>query len=110
MWFYDIRADGRSLDAKRTPVTDNDLPDVLARWKTLGDSDSPEAIRTRTDQSFLVPRDEVAANEYVLSLSRYQEVHDDSAPTRPPREILAAMKRLNAEIDAGIASLEKLLE
>lgn len=109
VWFYDIRADGRSLDAKRTPVTDNDLPDVLARWKTLGDSDGPEAIRTRTDQSFLVPRDEIAANEYVLSLSRYQEIHDDSAPTRAPHEILADVKRLNAEIDAGIASLEELL-
>lgn len=109
VWFYEIRADGRSLDKKRTPVAENDIPDVLARWKTLDDFDSPESSRTRVDQSFFVPRDEIAANDYVLTLSRYQERPDDAAPTRRPGEILAEIKALNAEIDTGIAALEELL-
>lgn len=109
VWFYDIRADGRSLDKKRTPVAENNLPDVLARWKTLDDPTGPELSRTRLDQSFFVPRDEIASNDYLLTLGRYQEIPVDSTQTRPPSEILADIRTLNAEIDAGIAELEELL-
>lgn len=109
VWFYDIRADGRSLDKKRMPVAENDLPDVLARWKTRDDPASPEMSRERSDQSFFVPREEIAANDYLLTLSRYQEIHEDTAPTRPPREILVNIKALNAAIEAGIAELEELM-
>lgn len=109
VWFYDIRADGRSLDKRRSPTPDNDLPDVLTRWETLNDPQNPEVARTRTDQSFLVPRLEIAANDYQLTLSRYQEIPEDTATTRPPGEILADIKTLNAEIDRGIAELERLL-
>lgn len=109
VWFYEIRADGRSLDKKRAPVAENDFPDVLARWKTLGDSESPESSRARVDQSFFVPREEIAAKDYILTLNRYRDIPDDAAPTRPPSEILADIKALNAEIDTGVAALEDLL-
>src|SRR5690606_25469744 len=71
VWFYDMQADGYSLDDKRTPQPDkSDLPDILARWKKL----SAEKKRKRTDRSFLVPKAEIAGNEYDLSIHRYKEV------------------------------------
>ncbi|MGB7239588.1 MAG: N-6 DNA methylase, partial [Rhodococcus sp. (in: high G+C Gram-positive bacteria)] len=81
--FYDIRADGRSLDKKRTRVEDNDLPDALARWKTLREAASPEFARTRADQSFFVPRQEIADSDYLLTLCRYRSVTDDATPHCP---------------------------
>jgi len=109
VWFYDIRADGRSLDKKRAPVGANDLPDLLDRWSTIGEPDSPELQRTRMDQSFFVSRDEIAANNYLLTLSSYQAVPDDSVPTRPPAEILADIRNLNSEIENDLASIEAFL-
>lgn len=109
VWFYDIRADGRSLDKKRTPIAETDLPDVLARWNTLSDPSSPEFSRTRAEQSFCVPRDEIATNDYLLTLGRYRAIPEDTTPTRSPGEILADIKALNADIDAGIAALEEML-
>lgn len=109
VWFYEIRADGRSLDKKRAPVVDNDLPDLLDRWSTIGDPNSSELQRKRTDQSFFVPRDEIAANNYLLTLSSYQEVPDDSAPTRSPTDILADIRTLNSEIEKDLAAIEELL-
>lgn len=109
VWFYDLRADGRSLDKKRTPVAANDLHDVLARWNTREDPASPELSRKRSDQSFFVPRDEIAANDYLLTPSRYQEIPEDTGSTRPPIEILADIKALNAEIERGVTELEDLL-
>jgi type I restriction enzyme M protein len=109
VWFYDIRADGRSLDKKRAPVEENDVPDLLDRWSTIGDRDSPELQRTRTDQSFFVRRDEIAANNYMLSLGNYQDVVDHSATYRPPTEILADIRNLNAEIENDLSAIDVLL-
>lgn len=109
VWFYDVRSDGLSLDKKRAPIVENDLPDVLARWKTLGNPDSPELARTRTDQSFFVPREEIASNDYVLTFGQNRELPQDTAPTRPPREILADIRALNNQISQGLAALEDLL-
>src|SRR5699024_1731918 len=69
VWFYDVRADGFSLDDKRNPIEANDLPDVLARWQ---DRDAEQG-RGRTDQSFLVPKAEIVEQGYDLSINRYQE-------------------------------------
>ena len=109
VWFYDIRADGLSLDKRRTPVEGNDLPDVLARWTTLGDVNSPEFARSRTDQSFCVPREEIAENDYLLTLDQYREVSEDITPTRLPGEILADIRALNTQIDQDLTKLEELL-
>jgi type I restriction enzyme M protein len=68
VWFYDMRADGFSLDDKRNPVSDNDIPDIIHRYEYLED----EACRTRKDQSFLVPAEEIRLNDYDLSINKYK--------------------------------------
>lgn len=106
VWFYDVRSDGFSLDDKRNPVEANDLPDVLARWQDR----AGEAERARTDQSFLVPKADIVAQGYDLSLNRYKEVVHDEVEHRPPLEIIEEIERLNAEIDAGLAHLKAMLQ
>ena len=105
VWFYDVRADGYSLDDKRNPVEANDLPDVLARWQNLDD----ETDRARTDQSFLVPKADIAAQGYDLSLNRYKEIEYDEVDHRAPLDIIADIEALEGEITKGIANLKELL-
>jgi type I restriction enzyme M protein len=109
VWFYDVRADGFTLDDKRTPTEANDLPDVLARWQTLSAPDGPEASRPRTAQSFLVPKSEIAAQGYDLSLNRYREVEHEEVEHRPPAEILAELTALEQEIQDATAALARSL-
>ena len=90
VWFYDVQADGFSLDDKRTPIEANDLPDVLARWSAR---DGDERERARTEQSFCVPKADIAAQGYDLSLNRYKEVVHDEVEHRPPLEIIADLER-----------------
>ena len=122
VWFYDVEADGWSLDDKRTalltedrlgPVPDttltadeqakNNLPDVLARW---GARSGAERERGRTEQSFAVPRAEIVGQAYDLSVNRYREVVHEEVEHRPPREILAELGRLEKEIQRGMKELE----
>ena len=104
VWFYEVRADGFTLDDKRTPIDTNDLPDIVARWSSLSRPGSPELSRPRTAQSFLVPRDEIAAQGYDLSLNRYKEIEHEVVEHRPPEEILAELMALEQEImDATVA-------
>jgi len=109
VWFYDVRADGFSLDDKRNPVDANDLPDVIARWQTLTAADSPERDRARTDQSFLVPKADIVAQDYDLSINRYKEIEYDEVEHRPPLDIIADIEKLDAEIAAGVAELKAML-
>jgi len=125
VWFYDLQADGRSLDDKRTellpvaklgatpaePLTDdehtkNNLPDALARWC---ERTGVELARARTDQSFCVPKADIVANDYDLSINRYQELADDDVVHRDPREILKELAVLEDEIRLGIVDLESML-
>ena len=106
VWFYDVRADGFSLDDKRNPTPDrDDLPDVLERWQNL----SAEADRARTDQSFLVPKADIVAQGYDLSINRYKEIEYDEVEHRPPLEIIADIEKLNAEIAEGLDELRAML-
>ena len=105
VWFYDVRADGFSLDDKRTPTEANDLPDVLARWNAL----DAESDRARTEQSFLVPKSDIAAQDYDLSINRYKEIVFEEAETRDPLEIIAELESLEAEIQQGLADLKAML-
>ncbi|MBG6094235.1 class I SAM-dependent DNA methyltransferase [Nocardioides luteus] len=105
VWFYDVRADGFSLDDKRNPIDPNDLPDVLKRWKALG----AEADRARTDQSFLVPKDDIVAQSYDLSLNRYKEIQHEEIEHRAPLDIIADIEALDEEIAKGIAELKGML-
>ncbi|MFZ2243102.1 MAG: class I SAM-dependent DNA methyltransferase [Gordonia amarae] len=105
VWFYDVHADGYSLDDKRNPVDANALPDVLSRWRNL----DTEADRPRTAQSFLVPKADIVAQGYDLSLNRYKEIEYDEVEHRPPLDIIADIEKLDAEITQGIADLKAML-
>ena len=106
VWFYDMRADGYSLDDKRTPQPDNsDLADILARWRNR----EAESERARTDQSFLVPKAEIASNEYDLSINRYKEVDYETPHYDPPRVILERLAAIEKDLANGRATLERLL-
>ncbi|PTM89684.1 type I restriction enzyme M protein [Dietzia psychralcaliphila] len=105
VWFYDIRADGFSLDDKRNPIEANDLPDVLARWQNR----DAEAARARTEQSFLVPKAEIVAEGYDLSINRYKELIFEEVETRDPLDIIAELEDLEGEIQQGLAELKAML-
>lgn len=106
VWFYDVRADGLSLDDKRAPVEANDLPDVLTRW---AERDGTERDRARTEQSFTVPKAEIVAQGYDLSLNRYREIVHEEVEHRDPLDILADIEALNVEIGHGVAELKAML-
>ncbi len=105
VWFYDMKSDGYSLDDKRTPLANSDLPDILIRWQNRG----AEAKRKRTDQSFLVPKSEIAGHGYDLSLNRYKEVVHEAVEHDSPREIVAMLNRLEVEIQEGMRELEGMI-
>lgn len=106
VWFYDMQADGFSLDDKRTPQADkSDLDDIRARWANLGG----ESERQRTEQSFLVPKAEIAENGYDLSLNRYKEVVYEKVEYDPPQVILERLAALEVEIAEGRRGLEGML-
>jgi len=111
VWFYDMQADGFSLDDRRTPQPDkSDLPDILARWQAYRAGDWAEAERKRTDRSFLVPKDEIAGNDYDLSINRYKEVEYEAVEHDAPQEILTRLAKLEEEIAEGRKELERMLE
>ena len=106
VWFYDMQADGFSLDDKRTPQPDNsDLADVLTRWRNNGE----ERKRARTDKSFFVSKAEIADHDYDLSINRYKEVEYDAVEYDAPKVILERLAELEQEIAKGRAVLEGLL-
>ena len=96
VWFYDMKADGYSLDQKRTEVTENDIPDIEARYKNL----AAEEKRTRKDQSFLVPVDEIRANDYVLSMNKYKEIERQKVEYEPSEVILDRIEKTEEQIVA----------
>jgi type I restriction enzyme M protein len=125
VWFYDVEADGWSLDDKRTPLlpddklgpvprlslsedelAKNNLPDVLARWNQRA---AAERERPRTAQSFCVPKADIAAQGYDLSLNRYKEVVHEAVEHRSPKEILAELTIVEEEIQRGMRELEGML-
>lgn len=126
VWFYDMTADGWSLDDKRNPLLQleklgpapkqtlgegehdrNNLPDCLVRWRQRKDS---ERERERTAQSFCVPKAEIAEQGYDLSLNRYKELVHEEVEHRPPLEILAELRAIEQEILQGIEELEGMLQ
>ena len=106
VWFYDVGADGFTLDDKRTPTTVNDLPDALARW---GRRNGAELERPRTDQSFAVPKADIVAQGYDLSLNRYKELVHEVVKHREPLEIIADLEQMEKEFQEGLAKLKAML-
>jgi type I restriction enzyme M protein len=126
VWFYDVDADGWSLDDKRQelmpieklgPVplkklTDeehskNNLPDVLVRWK---ERNKEERKQPRTAQSFCVPKADIAANDYDLSLNRYQEIVNKEVKHEPPTELLAQLMNIEKEIEEELKALKGMFK
>ncbi|MGH3972039.1 MAG: HsdM family class I SAM-dependent methyltransferase, partial [Pseudonocardiaceae bacterium] len=121
VWFYDVRADGFSLDDKRNPVEANDLPDVLSRWRSRRAGRAASAServetntvwsehdRKRTDQSFLVSKADIVAQSYDLSLNRYKEIEHDEVDHCSPLDIIADIEALDEKIAKGLADLKGL--
>ena len=124
VWFYELLADGYSLDDKRTALLDeaklgatfarltteerekNNLPDVLTRWR---ERDGAEIERSPSEQSFCVSKADIAANGYDLSINRYQEVVFDDVPYDSPASIIDELKVLEAEIQSGLHELAAAL-
>lgn len=105
VWFYDMKADGRSLDDKRVEVQENDIPDIIARFKKR----EAETDRKRTEQSFFVPKQEIAENEYDLSINKYKETEYVPVEYPSTSEIMAEIRRLEVQIGAELDELERLL-
>jgi len=105
VWFYDMQSDGYSLDDKRAPLQESDIPDIVARWRRR----EGETDRKRTEKSFIVPKSEIEANGYDLSINRYKEVTYEAVEYDPPKVILERLAALEAEIAEGRRELERLL-
>lgn len=105
VFFYDMQADGFSLDDKRTEIADNDIPDLLERWAKR----NPKKPGKRTEKCFFVPVAEIQANKYDLSINRYKEIVHEAVDYEPPKEILKKLRALEGEILKGIDELEGML-
>ena len=106
VWFYDMTADGFSLDDKRSPVADNDIPDTIARFRKL----EAEKDRQRTEKSFLVSKAEIVENGYDLSINKYKKTEYKSVEYPPTSEIMAQLRKLEKEIGTAMDELEGMLE
>lgn len=105
VWFYDMKNDGFSLDDKRSPINENDIPDIIERFKNL----DQEKDRKRTDQSFMVPKEEIVKNGYDLSINKYKEVVYEKVEYPPTSEILTQINILQMEIQEDLKELEEML-
>ena len=105
VWFYDMQADGYSLDDKRSPIDENDIPDIINRFK----HPEAEAERKRTEKSFLVPKAEIVENGYDLSINKYKQTEYKPKEYPPTSEIMASLRKTEAEIAACMDELDKLL-
>ena len=106
VWFYDMTADGFSLDDKRSAIKDNDIPDIIRRFKNL----EQEKDRKRTDKSFMVSKKEIEENEYDLSINKYKEVEYKAVEYPPTSEIMANIREIEKQIAMEMDELERLLK
>ena len=105
VWFYDMKADGYSLDDKRQPIEENDIEDIIKRFHDREN----EKERKRTEQSFFVDVDEIRENDFDLSINKYKEIVYEPVEYDPPKVILDRIDELEKEIQDNMAELRKLL-
>jgi type I restriction enzyme M protein len=105
VWFYDMKADGFSLDDKRTETKENDIPDIIERFRNL----DKETDRKRTDQSFFVPKEEIAENGYDLSINKYKEIEYVPVEYPSTQEIMTELHEIEMKIGEEMQALEELL-
>lgn len=106
VWFYDMVADGFSLDDKRTPIAENDIPDIVERFRNR----AKEMERKRTDKSFMVLKQEIVDNEYDLSINKYKQIEYVPVEYPPTSEIMANIREIEMEIGKEMDELEALLQ
>lgn len=106
VWFYDMKADGFSLDDKRSEIAENDIPDIIARFHSIQDLENE---RKRSDQSFFVPKQEIVDNDYDLSINKYKETEYVPVEYPPTSEIIQNIEKLEEEARRELAELKKLL-
>lgn len=105
VWFYDMKADGYTLDDKRSPTAANDIPDVIERFLNRGKED-----RSRTEQSFVVAKKEIADNGYDLSINRYKEVEYEQKNYAKPTDIIANIQKLDKERGELLSNLLEIIK
>lgn len=105
VWFYDMKADGYSLDDKRQEISENDIPDIIERFNHL----DAEKDRARTEQSFFVPVEEIVSNDYDLSINKYKEVVYEKVEYDSSDVIIDRIEQIEIQIQTEIAELKKLL-
>lgn len=105
VWFYDMKADGFSLDDKRSEIAENDIPDIIARFHNL----DGETNRERTEQSFFVPKQEIVDNDYDLSINKYKKTEYVAVEYPPTSEIMVEIEDLNKVIETELSELKKML-
>ncbi|QEK11606.1 SAM-dependent DNA methyltransferase [Crassaminicella thermophila] len=105
VWFYDMKADGFSLDDKRQPVDENDIPDIIIRYHNLEN----EKDRKRTEKSFFVSKDEIVKNDYDLSINRYKEIEYEEVEYEAPKVIIQRIKELEHQILDGLNDIERMV-
>ena len=106
VWFYDMKSDGYSLDDKRSPVSENDIPEIVTRFNNL----EAEAERERTEQSFFVGKDEIAENDYDLSVNKYKKTKYVAVEYPPSDEIIARIHSLENRFNNALSEMEALLK
>lgn len=106
VWFYDMQADGFSLDDKRNPIEENDIEDIVKRYENLEE----EKNRKRTEKSFFVSKEEIVENDYDLSINKYKEIVYEEVVYEKPEVIIAKIKELEKKIALNLEELEKMME
>ena len=105
VWFYDMKADGYSLDDKRQAIDANDIPDIISRYHNL----ESEKERKRTEQSFFVPKSEIVENNYDLSINKYKEIVYEKVEYPSPKTLISEIKGLQNEIATGLNEIEAMI-
>ena len=107
VWFYDMTADGFSLDDQRQPVKENDIPDIIKRFNNRNSKEEQE--RARTEKSFFVPKEEIVENDYDLSINKYKEIIVEKKEYEDPKVILKRVIDMENELQQKLKELEELL-
>lgn len=106
VWFYDMESDGFSLNDNRTPIEENDIPDIIERFHNLDN----EKERKRTEKSFLVPFEEIKENDYDLSINKYKEIEYEEVEYEDPQKLIKIIQETEKEIRMELDEIEKMIK
>ena len=109
VFFYEVEEDGFTLDDKRQPKKENDLPDVVTKWKKWSNGQNKKHFKDRKKKAFFVTVDEIREEKYELSVNRYREEDYEEPEFDPPKEILARLNKIESGICSDLKELEGML-